>query len=108
MSVAGVLRAPRARATRSKARKADLALAKACAGAALAGYVLSSLWAANLAERDEYEARRLTANARNVRAATALERERSDARLALRAVESWAARNGFVDGRAPAQDEKRG
>jgi hypothetical protein len=107
MSVAGALRAPRSR-SRAGARSADFALAKTCAAAALAGYVLSSLWAANLAERDEYEARRLAANARNVRAAAALERERSDARLALRAVEAWAARNGFFDGREPAKGEKGG
>lgn len=105
MSVAGALRAPRAQA---RAKTADLRFAKQLAAAAITGFALSTLWAATLAERDEFEARRIAATAENVRASTVAERERADGRLALRAVEAWAARNGFVDGRAPAAEKRRG
>lgn len=71
-----------------------------CLGAGLATYLASSIVSASIAELSSYEARRMTKAASAIRDISDLERERADRRSALRAVEQWAARNRFVDGRA--------
>lgn len=84
---------------RSRARKQAPSIT-VCLGAGLAVYLASSLVSASLAELWAFEAKRMGAAAVAVRDISDIERERADRRSALRAVEQWAARNGFVDGRS--------
>ncbi|MCC6404151.1 MAG: hypothetical protein IT207_09095 [Fimbriimonadaceae bacterium] len=72
-----------------------------CLGVGLAAFLVSRIVSASIAELANYEAKRMTRAADAVRDITDLERERADRRSTLRAVEHWAARNGFVDGRSP-------
>jgi hypothetical protein len=71
-----------------------------CAASGLGAFVVSTIWAATLAERDEFEAGRMARAAQAVRAATEKERDLAERRLGLRQVDVWADQNGFVDGAA--------